>query len=314
MKNTRYPIITLKGIAMGAADVVPGVSGGTIAFIAGIYEELLQSIKSIDLKALKLLFTGQFRAFWAKINGNFLLALVLGIVISIFSLARLMTWLLETHPIPLWSFFFGLIVASTLLVARDVQRWNAKTVVGALAGAVAAYMITALSPASTPDTWWFIVLSGAIAICAMILPGISGSFILLLLGKYEFIMAAVGELNIEVILLFAVGAVSGIISFSHLLTWLLKSYRDVTIAVLTGFMFGSLNKIWPWKQTLETYVDSHGAVQPFKEANVLPGTFGEVTGNDPQLWQAVAFCVIGFLLITVIEAIAKRIGKKAKTE
>ena len=313
MNNTRYPVITLKGIAMGAADVVPGVSGGTIAFIAGIYEELLQSIKSIDLTALKMLFTGKFKAFWTKINGNFLLALILGIGISIFSLARLMTWLLETHPIPLWSFFFGLIVASVFLVARDVTRWTVLNMIGALAGAVAAYLITALSPSSTPDAWWFIILSGAIAICAMILPGISGSFILLLLGKYEFIMTAVGELNIGVIALFAIGAIAGIISFSHFLTWLLRHYRNMTIAVLTGFMVGSLNKIWPWKQVLETYTDSHGVLQPFKEANVLPGTYAEMTGNDPQLWQAVVFCLVGLALIAVIEGAAKRLaGAKQK--
>lgn len=310
MKNNRYPILTLKGIAMGAADVIPGVSGGTIAFITGIYEELLLSIKSIDLAALKLLFTGKFKAFWQKINGNFLLAVVLGIAISIFSLAKLMTWLLAHYPIPVWSFFFGLIIASTFLVAKDVTQWNAVNVIGALAGAVAAYLITALSPTSTPDTWWFIVLSGAIAICAMILPGISGSFILLLLGKYQYIMTAVGELNVGVILLFLVGAVAGIVSFSHILSWLLKNHRNITIAVLTGFMVGSLNKIWPWKRTVETYIDSHGMEQPLKEVNVLPGTFAETTGADPQLWQAVLFCTVGILLIVVIESAGKALAKR----
>jgi putative membrane protein len=303
MKNNRYPLLILKGVAMGAADVIPGVSGGTIAFITGIYEELLQSIKSIDLKALKLLLTGKFRAFWSKINGNFLLAVVAGIALSVFSLARGMTWLLEHHPIPLWSFFFGLIIASTFLVARDVTKWNAANILGALAGAAAAYAITALSPASTPDAWWFIILSGAIAICAMILPGISGSFILLLLGKYAFIMTAVGELNIEIIVLFAVGAIAGIVGFSHFLTWLLKNYRNMTIAVLAGFMVGSLNKIWPWKETLETYTDSHGAIQPLKEANVLPGAFA----GDPQVIRAALFCAVGILLIVVIEAVGRRL-------
>ena len=310
MKNSRYPLLTLKGIAMGAADVIPGVSGGTIAFITGIYEELLRSIKSIDLAALKMLFTGKFKTFWQKINGNFLLAVVAGIGISIFSLARLMTWLLAHHPIPLWSFFFGLIIASTFLVAKDVTRWNVLNIVGAIAGAVAAYMITALSPSSTPDTWWFIILSGAIAICAMILPGISGSFILLLLGKYEFIMTAVGDLNVKVIVLFAIGAIAGIISFSHFLTWLLKKYRNITIAVLTGFMVGSLNKIWPWKQVLETYTDSHGEIQPLKEANVMPGTFAELTGSDPQLVQAILFCAVGLLLIVILESAGKRLAKR----
>ncbi len=205
MKNNKYPLLVLKGVAMGAADVIPGVSGGTIAFITGIYEELLCSIKNVDLRALKLLSTGKFRPFWSKINGRFLLAVVAGIGLSIFSLARLMTWLLAHHPILLWSFFFGLIIASTFLVARDVTKWNVVNILGTAGGAAAAYVITALSPASTPDAWWFIVLCGAIAICAMILPGISGSFILLLLGKYAFIMAAVGRFDIKIILLFAVG-------------------------------------------------------------------------------------------------------------
>ena len=294
---------------MGAADVVPGVSGGTIAFIVGIYEELLGSIKCIDLTALKMLFTGKIGAFWKKINGNFLLSVVLGIGVSIFSLARLMTWLIETYPILLWAFFFGLIIASTALVSRDVKKWNAATVVGALAGAATACVVTTLSPTTTPDTWWFIILSGAIAISAMILPGISGAFILLLIGKYGFIMAAVKELNVEVIALFAVGAVAGIVGFSHFLTWLLKHYRNITVAILTGFMVGSLNKIWPWKRVLETYTDSHGVVQPFKEANVLPGRYAELTGNDPQLWQAVVLCLAGLVLIAAIEAVAGRLAK-----
>ena len=313
MKNSRYPLLVLKGIAMGAADVIPGVSGGTIAFITGIYEELLDSIKSIDLQAVKLFFTGKWKSFWKKINGNFLLSVVAGIAISVFSLARLMTYLLETHPIPVWSFFFGLIIASSFLVAKDVSKWNWKTVLAAVAGAVAGYGITALSPATTPDAWWFIILSGAIAICAMILPGISGSFILLLLGKYEYVMEAVGELNIGVILLFLVGAVAGIISFSHFLSWLLKRYRNVTIAVLMGFMIGSLNKIWPWKEVLETYIDSHGEMQPFKEANILPHTYEAINQTSAQLGQAVGLCVVGFLLVIVIEAIGRRMKKRAGT-
>lgn len=302
MKTNRYPLLVLKGVAMGAADVIPGVSGGTIAFITGIYEELLRSIKSVDGKALKLLFTGKFTAFWRHINGNFLLAVVGGIAVSVFSLARLMSWLLVHHPIPVWSFFFGLIIASTLLVSKDITHWSVGNILAAAAGAAAAYTITALSPATTPNAWWFIVLCGAIAICAMILPGISGSFILLLLGKYAFIMAAVGAFDLNVILLFIAGAVGGIIGFSHLLSWLLSRHRNVTVAVLAGFMLGSLNKIWPWKTTLETYLDSHGVSQPLREANVLPDGV-----SDPQLGAAILFCMIGFLLILLFEMIGKRL-------
>lgn len=309
-KKIYYPLVTLKGIAMGAADVVPGVSGGTIAFITGIYEELVNSIKSLDITALKLLFTGKFGQFWKKVNGNFLFALVLGIGISIFSLAKVMIWLLENQPIATWSFFFGLIIASSVMVARDVSKWNAASVISMLAGIAAAYMITVLSPASTPDTWWFVILSGAIAVCAMILPGISGAFILLLLGKYAFIMDAVANLRVGIIVLFVSGALVGITSFSRLLSWLLARYRNCTIALLTGFMIGSLNKVWPWKKVLEVYTDSHGEVKPLVEANVLPSTYGTLNGADPQLWQAAAMCLFGFLLIFAIEWAGKYVARK----
>ena len=301
-------MLVLKGCAMGAADVVPGVSGGTIAFITGIYEELINSIKSIDLQALKLLLTFKLAEFWKKINGTFLLSVVGGIAISIFSLAKLMTWLLVNHPIYIWSFFFGLIIISSVLVAKEIKKWDIFTIISLLAGAAAAYAITVMSPASTPNTWWFIILSGAIAICAMILPGISGAFILLLLGKYTYILTAVSNLDIGTILLFVVGAAAGIISFSHLLSWLLKNYHTLTVALLTGFMIGSLNKVWPWKHTLETYIDTHGVEQVLVETNVSPGKFAEITGSDPLIWQAIVMCVAGILLIGGIEYIGKKLG------
>ncbi len=283
---------------MGAADVVPGVSGGTIAFIVGIYEELINSIKSINMSSLKLLFTGKITAFWKTINANFLLALVGGIAISIFSLARLITWLLETHPILVWSFFFGLVLASTWFVSKDIQKWNWKTVLFFAAGAVIAYFITVATPTETPTDLWFIFLCGAIAICAMILPGISGSFILVLLGKYFYIMEAVKTLDLKVMLVFICGAAIGITSFSRLLSYTLRNYFDVTIAMLAGFMLGSLNKVWPWKETVETFVDSHGVVKPLVEANILPNAF---------VWQAVTLMVAGFFLVYFLERLS---GKK----
>lgn len=292
---------------MGAADVVPGVSGGTIAFITGIYEELIDSIKGIDLQAVKLLLKLKFADFWKKVNGNFLLSVVLGIAISIFSLAKLMTWLLEHHPIYIWSFFFGLIIASSVLVAKEIKQWNIFTIISLIAGVCAAYTITVMTPAETPNTWWFIILSGAIAICAMILPGISGAFILLLMGKYSYILGAVSSLNIGVILLFIVGAIAGIISFSHLLSWLLKNYHTLTVSLLTGFMVGSLNKVWPWKETIQTYIDSHGVEKALVETNISPLHFGELTQTDPLLWQAIVMCIAGFFLIWGIEAIGRRV-------
>ena len=313
MKSKRnYPLLVLKGIGMGAADVIPGVSGGTIAFITGIYEELVGAIRSFDLTALRLLGRFDLRGFWRHIHGGFLFSVLAGIAISVFSLAKLMKYLLESYPIFVWSFFFGLIIASSWLVAREVKRWGIGTVVALVAGAVAAYVITVLSPASTPDAWWFIVLSGAVAICAMILPGISGAFILLLLGKYQYIMTAIGELNLPVILIFAVGAVAGIVSFSHLLSWLLKHWHDCTIAVLMGFMIGSLNKVWPWKEAVETFVDSHGKTMPLIEHNITPNRFEALTGQDAHLLPAIVLCLLGFASIYAIETTARILADKHK--
>ena len=302
MSKRNYPLLILRGCAMGAADVVPGVSGGTIAFITGIYEELIDSIKAVDLQAVKLLLKFKLAEFWKKINGNFLISVIAGIGISIFSLAKLMTWLLENHPIYIWSFFFGLIIASSVLVAF--------TVISLILGAVIAYGITVMTPSETPDSWWFIILSGAIAICAMILPGISGAFILLLMGKYTYILGAVSAFNIGVLLLFAVGAVAGITSFSHLLSWLLKHHHTATVSLLTGFMVGSLNKVWPWKETLQTYTDSHGVEKALVESNISPVHFGELTGSDPLLWQAILMCIAGFLLIWGIETLGRKMSDK----
>ena len=310
MKFSRYIVLALKGCAMGMADVVPGVSGGTIAFISGIYEELLDSIRSVDATALRLLLRFRLAEFWRHINGRFLLPVLLGIAVAIFSLARLMTYLLTNNPIAIWSFFFGLIVASALLVARQIGRWDWRTVLAFAVGAAAAWWITVATPAETPDDWWFVMLSGAIAICAMILPGISGAFILLLLGKYQYIMHAVGEFDIPVIAVFVIGAAAGIISFSHLLSWLLKHWHDVTVAVLMGFMVGSLNKVWPWKETVETYLDSHGVAQPLVQNNIAPGTFEQLTGQPSLLVQAILLGIVGFLVIYGIELVARMIVKK----
>ena len=310
MNFSRYIVLALKGCAMGMADVVPGVSGGTIAFISGIYEELLDSIRSVNATALKLLLKLRLGEFWRHVNGSFLLPVLLGIAIAIFSLARLMTYLLTYHPSAIWSFFFGLIIASSVLVARQIGHWNWRTVLAFAVGAVAAWWITVATPAETPNDWWFVMLSGAIAICAMILPGISGAFILLLLGKYQYIMQAVGDFNIPVIAVFIIGAVAGIISFSHLLSWLLKHLHDITVAVLMGFMVGSLNKVWPWKETVETYLDSHGVAQPLVQHNVAPGAFEQLTGQPSLLVQAILLCAVGFLAIYGIELLARIIVKK----
>jgi hypothetical protein BACCOPRO_00402 len=289
-----YAVLTLKGMAMGAADVVPGVSGGTIAFIAGIYDELINSIKSINMHSLKLLFTGKIAAFWKAVNGNFLFALLLGIAISVFSLAKLITYLLLNEPVLVWSFFFGLVLASTWFVTKDIKGWNWKTVAGFVGGAVIAYYITVATPAETSTNLMFIFLCGAIAICAMILPGISGSFILVLLGKYFYVMEAVKTLDLVVLGVFAFGAALGITSFSRVLSYALKNFRNITLSVLSGFMLGSLNKVWPWKEVEKLVSDGH---EVMIEHNIAPNT---------EVAEAIVLMLIGFILVYVLEKISAK--------
>lgn len=286
-----YVTLALKGMAMGAADVVPGVSGGTIAFIVGIYDELINSIKSINGHSLKLLFTGKILAFWKAINGSFLFSILLGIGISVFSLARLITWLLVTHPIMVWAFFFGLVLASTWFVSKDIKEWNVKTVASFIVGAAVAYYITVATPTETPTNLFFIFLCGAIAICAMILPGISGSFILVLLGKYFYIMDAVKGLKLDVLLVFAAGALIGITSFSRVLSFALARFRNSTLALLTGFMLGSLNKVWPWKEKM-MMADGFEL-----ERNIMPNAY---------LAEAIVLAVIGFFLVYFLEKLSQK--------
>ncbi|MDX5421387.1 MAG: DUF368 domain-containing protein [Hymenobacteraceae bacterium] len=296
-----YILLFSKGVGMGAADVVPGVSGGTIAFITGIYEELLNSIRSVNGEAIRLLLRFDIAGFWKHINGTFLVVLVAGILFSVASLSRIILFLLVNYPELLWSFFFGLIVASAVVVSKKITRWNWGVVLMGLIGAAIAYYITVATPTQTPEAYWFIFLSGAIAICAMILPGISGSFLLVLLAKYEFILNSVKELKVGVIAVFGLGCITGILAFSHVLNWMLRHYHNVTVALLTGFMVGSLNKVWPWKLTLETYTDRHGEVKPLVQENVLPNSYEALTGQESYFVYALVLAVFGFLLVYLID-------------
>ncbi|MFA5298681.1 MAG: DUF368 domain-containing protein [Lutibacter sp.] len=305
-KFRHYLIISLKGIAMGAADVVPGVSGGTIAFISGIYEELLASISSINITNLKLLKNQGIKAAWKAINGNFFVALLTGIFISIISLAKLISWLLENKPILVWSFFFGLVLASILFVGKQLTKWNATTIILLIVGAFIAYFITTLQPAvSESSSLIFYFFAGALAICAMILPGISGSFILVLLGAYKPVLDAIHNRNIQLLGVVAFGAVVGILSFSKVLRWLFDHHKNYTLAVLTGFILGSLNKIWPWKETLTWRVNSHGIKVPFNEQSVSPFSYE----GDAQLMMAVILLITGFLVIILLEKLANTSNK-----
>ncbi len=294
--------IFLRGLLMGAADIVPGVSGGTVAFITGIYDQLLDSLRAVDLEFLARLSRFDIAGAWQHINGRFLLALLLGIATSIFSLAQLVSWVLEHHPVPLWAFFFGLILASAVVLLREVDNWSVPKVLCLLsAGAVAVCI--ALSPVMSLEMGLAgVFLAGFLAVCAMILPGISGSFILVLLGMYSTTLVALKSLDLVFILVFVIGAGCGLLCFSRLLHWLLQRFHQGTMAVLTGFLFGSLLVVWPWKRVLEWVEGSHGQLKPAQQFPVSPLDYQVYTGQDPQLWFCLSLMIAGFAVVWLIHA------------
>ncbi|MBO6517113.1 MAG: DUF368 domain-containing protein [Bacteroidia bacterium] len=301
-------LIFLKGLAMGAADVIPGVSGGTIAFITGIYDKLLSSINAMNLNTLKLLRKQGVKAAWKEINGSFLIALFAGIAVSVLSLAKLLSSLRLDHPHLVWGFFFGLVVGSIFLVMKFVKKWDVMAIVGVLVGTAVCYALTMLNTGAGLETSWYLFLAGAIAICAMILPGISGAFLLIILGVYDPVLTAIGEVkdslvggqfppmeHLKVILFVGLGAVVGLLSFSRFLKWLLDQHYNPTIAVLLGFLIGSLSKLWPWKHTIEYRINSHGKSVPLIEENILPHLH-----DAPQVGFVIGLAAVGFALIYVL--------------
>lgn len=325
-----YIMVGVKGACMGAADVIPGVSGGTIAFIMGIYDEFVGSLASVNAEAVRLLFSGKIKAFWKHINGNFLLSLILGIGVSVVALAGLMQMLLSDFPIPTWAFFFGLIVASSMFIIRGISGWKLKEVIFLVFGVVLGVVVCTLSPTKTPDALWFIFLSGAIAICAMILPGISGSFILLILGKYQYVMECISELvsgvnigsNLVIIGVFLIGAVVGILGFSKFLHWLLARWHKETLIVLAGFIIGSLVKVWPWSNTEAIVCSQFPAVaalaESAEEGSMIAqkaldaAVSAQASQIDLQIGLAILFAIIGFSIVTGIELAGKRLSGKEK--
>lgn len=326
-----YLIISLKGVAMGAADAVPGVSGGTIAFISGIYEELVNTISNINLSLFKTLKNEGFSAFWRQANGNFISALLIGIIISFVSFLQLAKFLIEQHPVLIWSFFFGLILVSIYFIGKQITKWNIGTFVALIAGALIAFYITSLPSMAANTSSFFLFFAGALAICAMILPGISGSFILVILGAYTTLSKAFHDIDIKKIALFALGAIVGLLSFSRLLKWLFKNYNNATLAVLTGFIAGSLNKVWPWKRTITVMDDASGKIVPFNkisdlatlsvhqkntldfesykiviEESISPYTYAKLNGIDDQLVIAIILMTLGFLTILILEKIGSK--------
>jgi len=301
-----YFSLYLRGLAMGAADVVPGVSGGTVAFITGIYSELIDSLRSCDHRALKCLTQNGVKASWAHINGNFLLVVFAGVLTSIVSLAKLVIYLLNTQPILVWALFFGLVLASSLVLLRQIPRWSFIRAACLVCGVAIAVGVSLLKPAQLPDTWWVLSIAGSIAICAMILPGISGGFLLLLMGLYSTVVSAVSEFQFGVLLPFALGCVVGLLGFSHLLSWLLHRWESETMALLTGVLLGSLNIIWPWKHTIESIQNRHGEWIPVVQENLMPLTYTQLTGQSSEWMAALGIGLIGVVLVSAIELFATR--------
>ena len=296
-----YGYVAASGMVMGAADVVPGVSGGTMAFILGIYEELLGAIKAFNLAFVGLVVRGRLKAAFAQVNGKFLASLATGLALSILTLSRLVTWLYEVHPVPLFSFFFGLIVASIAVIGAHV-RWRPTTAASLVAGAAIAYAIVRLVPVQMPHDPLTLLWCGAVAIVAMILPGISGSFILLILGQYHYVMSAVKSLDVITLFPFACGAAIGLLSFARVLSWLLGRWHQAMISFLVGFMIGSLWKIWPFRNVLETMTTVSGKLVPVREAVILPDWSLATYGLPALLFLG------GFAVVVGIDRIQKRMA------
>lgn len=302
---SEYAGLVARGFVMGSADVVPGVSGGTMAFILGIYEELIESIRAAACAPFwKALIGLRIPEALKAVNAGFLVALLSGILLAVLSLAKGLEWLLINQPVYLWSFFFGLVLASIWTVSMRIPRWSPLLVGAVLVGTVGAYVLVGLVPLQTPESPWFLFLSGALAICAMILPGISGSFVLVLLGKYQYILGAVNQRDFVTVAIVGAGAVIGLVSFAQVLGWLFKRYHDLAVALLTGLMVGSLRKIWPWKEVLASITDRHGAIIPTVEANVLPASFGS------EVVFALGLAVAGFVLVLLLDRLANQNEKK----
>lgn len=300
-----YFILFLKGLAMGAADLVPGVSGGTIAFISGIYEELIESLNNFKFSLIKDLKIHGVKHVWSSINGNFLVALFGGVSVSLISLAKLVSWLIQDYPIALWSFFFGLVLASIVIVLKKIEQWHLKTYISFIGGVLISYWLTKIEFLAGSENLLYLFFSASIAICAMILPGISGAFILILLGTYYTLLEAINSKNLITILVFLMGAIFGILSFSKLLKWLFNNYKNSTLASLTGFMTGALVKIWPWKTVIIYRLNSHGKEVAFMEECVLPFSFE----GDSKVSTAISLMALGVFLIIILE----KIGTKVKS-
>lgn len=303
-----YFSLLLKGMGMGAANVIPGVSGGTIALITGIFEPLIHSLKSFNLKAVRMLFTGKWKELADHINLDFLIAVFLGIGISIFSLAKLLGFLFENYPVYIWSYFFGLILASVYFVGKTVGKWNWAVIISFLVGTSIALAITFFKPAQENQSLYYLLICGVVAVCSMILPGLSGSFVLVLMGNYQLVMIdAVSELNLKVLLPVVIGAGVGLLAFSHFLSWIFKKFKDQTISLLTGFILGSLLMLWPWKDPVYSLATSGDFLLNRSGEKILEGyQFLLPDFASGSTWFGLLCIVIGIFSIVIIELTASK--------
>ncbi|GAB5561722.1 MAG: DUF368 domain-containing protein [Synoicihabitans sp.] len=290
--------IAFVGFLMGCADVVPGVSGGTIAFICGIYERLLNGIKTFDVSAIRLIFKGDFKAVWGHIPFPFFIALGTGLITAILTLAKLLEHLMTHHPVELWSFFFGLVLGSIVLLGRKTWQWKPTDWAVFFGFGLGTFFLVGMQSLQTPDGLPWVFLAGAIAICAMILPGISGSYLLVIMGKYSVVIEAVNDRDLVTIGVFCAGIGTGILSFVRVVSWLLRTYRHATLIALTGVMAGALRTLWPWKETLTTRFNSDGQIVPLTQTNVLPGA-------DANWLIALGLAVVGSIAVMAIERLAR---------
>jgi len=295
---------------MGATDVIPGISGGTTALLTGIYNELLSSLQSVDRKAFQMLRGRDFAGFWQRINGNFLLTLFLGVITSIFTAAKGMIFLSTRYPVAFSAFFFGLISISITLMLREIKKWNGGIVLALALGTAIAYGLTFLPPLYTPDALWFAFFAGMVGACGMLLPGISGGFIRLIIGKYRYLIGAIATFNIPMLLVFSLGCVAGLLGFSRILGWIVDNYHGATVALLAGLMLGALNKLWPWREVSEFMTSRRGEQIPAFDKSILPWDFMATTGKDPLIFQAILMMALGVFIVVLTEKIGARLKTK----
>ncbi len=302
----KYFVLILKGMGMGAANVIPGVSGGTVALITGIFERIINAIKSFNLTALNLLFKGKIKELLAYVDFYFLLSVGVGMIVSIVSLARILKFLFETYPVFIWAFFFGLIVASVFYVGKTIAKWNLSVIFSFIVGAAIAIWVSFMNPATQNSSFLYLVLCGVVAVCSMILPGLSGSFVLILMGNYELVMIdAVNQGNLSVLLPVILGGIVGVIALSHVLSWVYKRFKDQTIALLTGFILGSLSILWPWKE--EVFRTDIAGEVVLKDGNPIVQGYDLFLPNafSSEVIIAIVLAILGFFIIAAMEKLAK---------